>query len=200
MRAIMLLCCLALLGAPAIAAAPAAQLVGQIETTLSANAQTATPGDRVTLTLTVRNVWPDAEPLALKYARAIEEGGSRQRAALRDLADYALFVAGFFSDSLARQVVDVDYYASLGGQAYKCLASFESDTLSPAYRELGGHFLGFADVLTEISEQSGLTSDRDLLRLYERWLSSGSRQAMARLTGRGVAPVPRLSSSVQRVQ
>lgn len=66
MRAIMLLCCLALLGAPAIAAAPAAQLVGQVETTLSANAQTATPGDRVTLTLTVRNVWPDAEPLAAR--------------------------------------------------------------------------------------------------------------------------------------
>ncbi len=55
----------------------------------------------------------DEEPLALWFARAIESGGSKQRAELRGLADHALFVSGFFSDSLNRRVVDVDYYASL---------------------------------------------------------------------------------------
>jgi hypothetical protein len=129
------------------------------------------------------------EPLALRYARALEAGGVRQRYELRGLADHTLFVSGFFSDSLCRSVVDVEYFASLGGHAYQYLGSFEADTLSPAYRELGDRFLAFADVLTEVSELAGLTSDRDLLRLYERWLAFGSPRNRDRLVRHGITPV-----------
>jgi hypothetical protein len=128
------------------------------------------------------------EPLALWYARAVESGGSRQRAELRGLADHALFVSGFFSDSLSRSVVDVEYYASFGGYAYQQLSALETDSLAPAFAELGRRFLAFADVLTEVSEQSALTSDRDLLRLYERWIQYGSRRNGERLLRRGITP------------
>ncbi len=128
------------------------------------------------------------EPLALWYARALETGGSRQRAELRDLADHTLFVSGFFSDSLMRKLVDVDYYAALGRCAYQHLSASPSDSLAPAYAELSAHFLAFADVLTEVSEQGGSTGDRDLLRLYERWLTHGSRRNAERLARRGVTP------------
>lgn len=129
------------------------------------------------------------EPLALRYARALEAVGLHKRLELRGLADYSLFISGFFSDSLARRVVDVEYFAALGGHAYQCLASLESDTLSPVYGELGRRFLAFADVLTEVSEHSGLTSDRDLLRLYERWMQFGSVRNRERLARCGITPV-----------
>jgi hypothetical protein len=140
------------------------------------------------------------EPLALWFARALETGGLRQRTELRGLADHALFISGFFSDSLARSAVDVDYYASLGGYAYQQLSVWESDTLSPAYGELGHRFVAFADVLTEVSERSGLTSDRDLLRLYERWVHFGSTRCQERLRRRGITPAVQARTARLRVQ
>ncbi len=42
----------------------------------------------------------DGQPLALRFARALESGGSEQRARLRSVGDFSLFMSGFFSDSL----------------------------------------------------------------------------------------------------
>lgn len=128
------------------------------------------------------------EPLATRLARALDEGGSRQRVELRGLADHALFVAGFFSDSLSRRVADVDYYAALGGYAYQHLSHRESDTFAPAFAELGSRFLAFADVLGEVSERGALTRATDLLRLYERWLRFGTPRHRERLVQRGILP------------
>ena len=54
------------------------------------------------------------EPLAVRLARALQTGGTEQRARLRSLGDFSLFTAGFFSDSFSRRHVDVDYYVSMG--------------------------------------------------------------------------------------
>lgn len=130
----------------------------------------------------------DDEPLALRLARALESGGEEQRARLRTLGDVSLFVSGFFSDSLRRKVVDVDYYVSMGEYAYASLSRYERDTFAATFGELAERFPSFVDVLTEVSEQSGLTSNNDLLRLYERWLRTGSRRSGKQLTERGIVP------------
>jgi hypothetical protein len=128
------------------------------------------------------------EPLALRLGRALEAGGSRQRRELKTLGDESLFVAGFFSDSLRRRLVDVDYYASLGGYAYGSLSQADADVLAPVFAELADRFIAFADVLSEVSEASHLTSDTDLLRLYDRWSRGGSRRSGELLARRGVVP------------
>ena len=66
------------------------------------------------------------EPLAFRLARALETGGSEQRARLRKLGDFSLFTSGFFSDSLNRGAVDVDYYVSMGEYAYGSLSRDDS--------------------------------------------------------------------------
>lgn len=130
----------------------------------------------------------DDEPLALRLAKALESGGEEQRARLRTLGDVSLFVSGFFSDSLRRRVVDVDYYVSMGEYAYGSLSRFEHDTFATTFAELAERFPSFVDVLSEVSEQSGLTSGHDLLRLYERWLKAGSRRSGRQLADRGIVP------------
>ena len=130
----------------------------------------------------------DDEPLALRLARALETGGVEQRARLRSLADDSLFVSGFFSDSLRRKVVDVDYYVSMGEYAYGSLSRWEHDTFAETFAELARRFAEFVDVLGEVSEQSGLTSNHDLLRLYERWLRTGGRRSGQQLVERGIVP------------
>jgi hypothetical protein len=138
------------------------------------------------------------EPLALKLVRALEGGGFQQRTTLRQIGDTSLFVSGFFSDSLRRKLVDVDYYVSIGGYAYTALSRQETDALSPVFAELADKFVGWVDVLSEVSERSACTSNSDLLRLYERWLKTGSARSGQLLIERGV--VPNASVKTTRVQ
>ena len=128
-----------------------------------------------------------AEPLGMRLLRALDSGGSVQRRGLRQVGDASLFISGFFSDSLHRRVVDVDYYVSLGGYAYRSLVGSD-DTLSPIFAELADKFVAFVDVLSEVSARTLLTNDADVLRLYEKWLRTGSRRDGDLLAERGIVP------------
>lgn len=128
-----------------------------------------------------------AESLAIRLNRALQSGGFEQRAQLRRLADSSLFVSGFFSDSLRRRVVDVDYYASMGAFAYASL-SREGDTFAEVFGELAEKFVVYMDVLADISERTALSSSVDVLRLYEKWLRTGSPRSAQQLVGRGIVP------------
>jgi hypothetical protein len=137
----------------------------------------------------------DAEPLAVQLARALAAGGTQQRTGLRQIGDVSLFVSGFFADSLHRKLVDVDYYVSIGGCAYNRLSRVETDTFSPVFAELGEKFVGFVDVLAEVSERSSCSSNGDLLRLYEKWLKTGSPRSGQLLLERGVVPNASIKST-----
>jgi hypothetical protein len=129
----------------------------------------------------------DSEPLAFKLARALESGGMEQRAQLKRLGDCSLFVSGFFSDSLQRRAVDVDYYVSMGAYAYGSL-SREEDTFAEVFAELARRFVAYTDVLAEVSERTALSSGTDVLRIYEKWLRTGSRRSAHKLIERGIVP------------
>ena len=113
-----------------------------------------------------------------------------QRQRLRNLGDFSLFMSGFFSDSLRRRAVDVDYYVSMGEYAYGALARRDEDALGGVFAELGRKFVPFMDILTDISERTGTTAPSDILRLYERWLRTGSSHAGQRLVDQGIPPNP----------
>lgn len=136
-------------------------------------------------------------PLALRLARALQAGGSEQRARLRSLGDFSLFVTGFFSDSLNRQTADVDYYVSMGEYAYGSLSRRDADSFSEVFTDLASRFVGYADVLAEVSERSALRSSTDVLRLYEKWLRTGSTRDGQKLVERGIIPNASIKSRVQ---
>jgi hypothetical protein len=127
-----------------------------------------------------------AEPLALLLLRAFAADRRERATQLRRLGDTALFVSGFFGDSLARSLVDVDYYSAMGGRAYGALAETERG-LDTLYEELSGRFPQFVDLFAEIAELSDLRSNRGLVRLYERFLVTRSERVAQRLRDRGVA-------------
>lgn len=130
----------------------------------------------------------DTEPLAIRLARALQTGGSEQRARLRSLGDISLFMSGFFPDSLRRRPVDVDYYVSMGEYAYGSLSRRDEDAFAEVFGELARKFVGFTDVLADISERTALTSSADLLRLYEKWLRTGSSRDGKKLIDQGIVP------------
>ena len=130
----------------------------------------------------------DDEPLGVRFAKALQDGGSRQRDGLREVGDLSLFISGFFADSLNRRLVDIDYYIQLGGSAYGSLARQGHVTFGEVFNELSEKFPAFVDVLCEVSERSALTSNSDVLRLYEKWLRTKSPRSGDLLVSRGIVP------------
>ena len=129
-----------------------------------------------------------AQPLAIRLVRALESGGPEARARLRSLGDFSLFMSGFFPDSFSRRSVDVDYYKSMGEYAYASLSRWEDDDFAEVFSELARKFVGFMDVLADVSERTALASSSDVLRLYEKWLRTGSRRNGELLVERGIVP------------
>jgi hypothetical protein len=129
------------------------------------------------------------EPLALILKRALEGDRETRWRNLKQLGDTSLFVSGFFGDSLSRSLVDVGYYIAMGERAYDALSG-EPRGPSGAqalFGELAERFPQLVDLLAEIAELSELRSNRGLLRLYDRFLLTGSERIARQLRDRGVA-------------
>ena len=134
-------------------------------------------------------------PLALMLADAADARTSTQRNhSLQRIGDVALFVAGFFADSLASKAVDIDYYICMGGNAYGSLSeevrgTFRGNAFADIYRELAVKFQVLVDVLNEVRDGTRQESDVDLMRTYEIWLKTGSERARKLLCQNGVVPI-----------
>jgi hypothetical protein len=134
------------------------------------------------------------KPIALMLAEArAAPRADLRNGTLQRIGDVSLFIAGFFSDSLARRLVDVDYYVKMGGSAYGSLAdhirgSARGRAFGEVFSELAHKFQDFVDVLHEVREEAMTHRDPDVLRLYELWLRTGSARAERQLRKIGIEP------------
>ena len=134
-------------------------------------------------------------PLALMMADAADAPTVADRnLSLQRIGDVALFISGFFADSLAHKIVDIDYYINMGGNAYGSLSdeirgTFRGRALAGVYTELARKFQIVVDVLNEVRDGARQSSDIDLLRTYEVWLRTGSKRAAELLKQNGVVPM-----------
>jgi len=136
----------------------------------------------------------------------LERGAARLRK-LRGLGDRALFVAGFFGDSLERTLVGLSGYRDAGRRAYAELsAALRGRVVSlqqpmPAepelFEELADRFPDFVEVLTEIGDHTRAEAPGGLDALYLRFLQLGSERDRRRLARRGHALLP---SKIPRAQ
>jgi hypothetical protein len=122
--------------------------------------------------------------------------GSERVLRLRRLGDRALFVAGWFGDSLSRRVVGIDYYRDVGRVAYAQLADSLAQQISERswpglYHELAERFGDFVEVLAEVGDRTRSSRSEDLLRLYEHYVRTGSARDRRRLLRAGQVPPDR---------
>jgi len=138
---------------------------------------------------------PRLKPLVVMLAEALEarSSGDRYRG-LQRLGDVSLFVAGFFAHSFARKLIDIDYHIAMGGRAYRTLADAlgrgRCRVLAEVFAELAEKFQPLVDALNDVSESSYRHTDKDVLRLYEIWLKTGSWRSYRILRRLGVNPAP----------
>ncbi|MBC7385924.1 MAG: hypothetical protein H7301_07160 [Cryobacterium sp.] len=151
--------------------------------------------------LYARNADGKHEPgaLALLVKEAVEAPSApTQRTMFRQVGDVSLYTAGFFQDSLNRKLVDLDYYIDMGGHAYREAASrHEEMALRQVFEELAGRFGQFVDVLAEISDQTMSKTERDLLRLYDNWITTKSERAERLLHEAGIIPTRSTKKNIQ---
>jgi hypothetical protein len=138
---------------------------------------------------------PRLRPLAVMLADAGSAASREERLrALQRVGDVSLFVAGFFAQSFARKLVDIDYHVAIGGRAYGTLADTcgsgaRGRALASVFAELAQKFQRLVDALNDVSEMAHRHDQRDVLRQYEIWLKTGSPRARAILASLGVDPV-----------
>jgi hypothetical protein len=140
------------------------------------------------------------KPLVVMLTEALEAPSTPERdRGLQRLGDVSLFVAGFFAQSFARKLIDIDYHIAMGGRAYGTLANTlgrgRGRTLAQVFAELAAKFQPLVDALNEVSESSYRHSDKDILRLYEIWLKTGSKRVQGLLRRLGVEPAPAARSA-----
>jgi hypothetical protein len=133
------------------------------------------------------------KPLVVMLSEALDAPSQQARhCGLQRLGDVSLFVAGFFAQSFARKLIDIDYHIAMGGRAYGTLAAAHARgprrVLGTVFAELASKFQPLVDALNELAESAYRHSDRDILRLYEIWLKTGSRRSYQILERLGVQP------------
>ncbi len=133
---------------------------------------------------------PHDEALCSLLHRALEADRATQISLLRDLGDVALYIAGYFPESLSRKLIDIDYYIRMGGSAYGSVSSLtQIPSIQSLYQELAEKFTAWTDLLTTVSSQAQAPhSEQDLLRLYDMWQRTGSLRALNLLQKEGILP------------
>lgn len=130
--------------------------------------------------------------LALRLADSLEVSPMQRIPVLKKMGDVALYTSGFFGESLYRKMVGIDYYIQMGHTAYSSVSQLMSDEphkiLSELFDELASNFCPLVGVLEEVAESSHFKSDSNLLKLYEKWLATGSDRIGEMLKSEGIVP------------
>lgn len=128
--------------------------------------------------------------LALLWLEGQTQPLGEQYQRFQQVGDLALFTSGFFSERINRSLVDVDYYIAMGGRAYERAGhireSIQAERDINVFFELSRSFGNLVEVMAEISDKSLLGSDQDILKLYEKWMGSGSDRIRRMLAETGV--------------
>jgi hypothetical protein len=117
---------------------------------------------------------------------------------LRTLGDGILYGCGFFGDHFEARGVDPKYVRVVGARAYGAAGALLRGCTAEGhggppdlFAELVDKFDDFVDVVAEVCDATiamGTESSRSLLRVYERWLKTGSERLASALTAHGVLP------------
>lgn len=130
----------------------------------------------------------DDEPLGFKLAQADTAEPLERVRLLKETGDTALYVCGFFAESLSRRLVSVEYYMDLGAAAYRRLVRCEKligELVRGVFQELAAHFPRLVEVLGEARSHCALPSTTSPLDLYTQWRKTGSEHLAQRLRAAG---------------
>jgi hypothetical protein len=141
---------------------------------------------------------PFTKPLTFLLRDALDAIGAERFRKLRALGDGILYALGFFGGHIELRGVDRKYVVGVGSAAYShasAMLRMGTPKESPGTDVLGEltqKFDRFAEVLADVAEGTlacGARDQRSLVKLYERWLKTGSSRLAEELGSHGIIPV-----------
>lgn len=137
-----------------------------------------------------------SRPLTLLLDEAMQASGRERFERLRTVGDGVLYVSGFFPEHLKNRGVERTYVSALGSRAYENAATMlrrgGGESSGPdVFAELAMKFRQFADLLADVAtalQARAARTDSAIVKLYERWLETGSEPLAEALTARGMMP------------
>lgn len=137
---------------------------------------------------------PPETTLAELHMKASQAPPAQQARTYRELGDRALYLLGYFAESLKRRTVGPSYYADMGAAAYyrtdQIFKRWFADAFGPVFAELSVEFDAAVAVLGEVREAHRSEQPDDPLWLYERWLETGDEALAAQLRKKGLLLFP----------
>ena len=91
--------------------------------------------------------------LGMKLLEAGHKKKNQHSAELKEVGDTALFLCGFFSDSVSRKITDISYYQSVGRTAYNRL-----NTIIPEVYEIQDFYLQISDLFVRLMNLMAIIS------------------------------------------
>ena len=137
-----------------------------------------------------------SRPVTFLLRDALAATGAARFRQLRELGDGVLYLLGFFKGNVTRRGADRDYVLQVGSTAYGCASAMlrtgGSSSKGPdVLHELAGKFGRFVEVVSEVSDAALANCSRGdaaLIKLYERWLTTGSERLAEELVASGMMP------------
>jgi len=137
-----------------------------------------------------------SKPLTFQLRDALEAPFGERFRRLRALGDNVLYAVGYFGGHVELRGIDKKYVMHVGSSAYSNAAAMLHTPGEPGkfdvLGELAVKFGEFVDVLAEIAEGAmamGARDERGVVKLYERWLRTGSSRIAEELGARGMIPM-----------
>ena len=136
-------------------------------------------------------------PLTLLLDEALHAAGRERFERLRSLGDGVLYTSGFFAEHLSTRGVELRYVRTLGARAYDGAAAMlrqggDGSGAPDVFRELADNFMMFAEVVSSVADvlqaKAAHNSNSQVVRLYERWVRTGSAPLAVALAGKGLSP------------
>lgn len=136
---------------------------------------------------------PLTQPVTFLLRDAMEASGQERFKRLQSLGDGVLYGLGFFAGTL--RGADEEYFAHVGSSAYEHAARMLRTNHGRApnvLEELATQFGRLVTVLRDVADWFSAKAARDeeaLVKLYERWLKTGSTVLQGELGQRGLLPL-----------
>lgn len=140
-----------------------------------------------------------SQPLTFLLRDALDAPGPERFRRLRALGDGVLYAMGFFGDHIDLRGADRGYVVVVGRAAYdNASAMLRHGQGSRAAQgpdvlaEISLKFERFVDVLADVADGTlarGARDERSVVKLYERWLKTGSSRLAEELGARGIVPI-----------
>jgi hypothetical protein len=136
-------------------------------------------------------------PLTLLLAEASESAAGERFERFRALGDGVLYVRGLFREHLETRGVALRYVSSVGARAYEgarhvLYRAGPASSATDVFGELAERFDAFVELLGAVADRlvaRGVLTNGGIVKVYERWLRTGSSALEEALVAQGLVPM-----------